>query len=202
MKYKNIILLLFISLFVLIVSSAEGGGGVDNTNTDTDTNSEDNKETSDTIIITHTSSEESPNSESSTEVKPSQTTKPLVPSSQSLVNNEDKAPEESSNNESYNNELKCNQTHPTKNIIEDCTENKIDEKICCYMKIEFKESTQYSCIPVTKEGEKAKSEDLKEKIRILKQGNNEYKSINIDCSFKLIKFNFILIYLLLLFLLQ
>ena len=191
------ILLLFISLFFLIISSAGGSG--DNT----DTTSDDNKETTNTIIITHTSSEESPNSESSIEVKPSQTTKPLVPSSQSLVNNEDKAPEESNNNKSYNDELKCNQTHPTKNIIEDCTENKIDEKICCYMKIEFKENTQYSCIPVPKDNNNnAILENLNHEIIILKQENNEYKSINIDCSFKLIKFNFILIYLLLLFLLQ
>ncbi len=136
------------------------------------------------------------------EVKPSQSTNPLVPSSQSLVNNEDKAPEESNNNKSYNDELKCNQTHPTKNIIDDCTENEIDEKICCYMKIEFKESIQYSCFPVPKENNKAKLKDLNDTISILKQGNNEYKSININFSFKLIKFNFILIYILLFLFLQ
>lgn len=199
MKNKNIILLLFISLFVLIETAG--------TNPETDKEGEDdnNHKTQDLEISSDSlgnnspesdKSNVSPNSDSSIEVEPTSSTKALMSDTHSLVNEE--AGEGNNNPESNDDELKCNQTQPTKNIVDDCIENNLNsQKKCCYMEIKFKESTQYLCIPIDKN-----KETIKKEIKSLKENNDEYKSIIIDCSFKIIKFNVISIYLLLLFLFQ
>ena len=93
----------------------------------------------------------------------------------------------------------CLQTQPTKDIEDDCIEgNKLTTgKTCCYMTIEFKEGTQYSCIPLNKD-----INEIENKIKEIEEKyKDNYKKAKIICSFKFIQINIISLYLLFLFLL-
>ena len=98
------------------------------------------------------------------------------------------------NQETTNNnysEIRCLQTEPTKDIVEDCYDEKLSSgRICCYMEIKFKYNSYYGCIPL----------DPKEVKKEIKNKKNEYdvKSLKINCNSFFISFK--LLFLLLIYL--
>ena len=97
------------------------------------------------------------------------------------------------NQETTNNnysEIRCLQTEPTKDIVEDCYDEKLSQgRICCYMEIKYKYNSYYGCIPL----------DPKEVKEEIKKKKKEYdaKSLKINCNSFFISFK--LLFLLLIY---
>ena len=84
-----------------------------------------------------------------------------------------------------NDENSCLQTDP-KNIKDAC----YAEDNCCYITTRYKYSYSYGCTIVEKDKNK-----IKERIKELKEQDENIKSINIDCNSSFIKKSFILLLL-------
>ena len=98
------------------------------------------------------------------------------------------------NPKEYNEEDKCSQTEPTKDIKDDCIKgNKPENKVCCYMTIKYKYNTFYACYPVEKDKKK-----IEDKIKEIKKDYTDCKSISIDCKSSITKYNLIFLLLLIL----
>ena len=84
-------------------------------------------------------------------------------------------------------ENRCWQTQPYKDIKEDCIEgNVMSEGICCYMKIKYKYKSIYRCYPVNIE-----KVNIKRVVSELKDKFKESKKVSIDCNSYFIKLTFI-----------
>ena len=84
-------------------------------------------------------------------------------------------------------ENRCWQTQPYKDIKEDCIEgNVMSEGICCYMKIKYKYKSIYRCYPVNIE-----KVNIKRVVSELKNKFKESKKVSIDCNSYFIKLTFI-----------
>ena len=94
------------------------------------------------------------------------------------------------NNATQSNSLEdanCFLTQPMRNIKDDCYENIINRKRCCYLEVKFEYNTYIGCIPIDIE-----SVNIKEEINGLKAGLYiNSKSIKIDCNNSFIKISFI-----------
>ena len=104
------------------------------------------------------------------------------------------APDGGDDPKEYNEEDKCYQTEPTKDIRDDCIKgNKPENKVCCYMTIKYKYNTFYACYPVEKDKKK-----IEEEIKEIKKDYTDCKSISIDCKSSITKYNLIFLLLLIL----
>ena len=93
----------------------------------------------------------------------------------------------------YDDYDRCLQTEPTKDIIEECTEsNKLKDKVCCYMTVKYEYNSFYTCYPVEKD-----KKIIERKINEIKGDYDGCKSIRIDCKSSFIKYNLIILLLIL-----